>query len=405
MRPFTNPCSLLILLGMSAIFSTANAAGAVRPVEGDAVTASGHPLANATLYFPPVRSRGVVETPPGEQNTVVTDTRGHFVWAAPPASVSALAGDPPRCVALAADRSSADFTPWPDLGQTAPDPLITLMDHETAPCETKWTDGSLAVTVPDVGVVSMMLCGPDGDPIAGRDVQIASYEPDTTAVVVYTLRPDSQGRIHTRWFTGRRRVFIFAAGLGFGSTGVFQVLPDKSIAAPIPAFVPFAEISGSVPLKLQKPGAMVHIHGSSNSATSWRAASAPVRGDGSFVIHDVIPEMQVLQLLGGQGDAQLASVWLRPGERKHVVFRAAPTPSVPPAQLPAPRKPKTMLSGVVTNAQGAPVAGADVYVIYDHWYMFPQRQSVVRVQTDAQGHYVSVSPGSDSIAGRPAHVY
>ena len=386
----------LVLIGLTALGPARADAppDPARVLAGIATTSSGRPLAHATLYLfglPPGLTDMITL---GDQSTVVTDDRGRFTWAIP-------AGLPPLsfyvgvrsidCYALAADRSVTQFrlALRPNLrGTDAEAGDRFLLAEATRRCETKWQSTGpppvLSVVVPDTGDVLLTVRGPDGGLLRGRAVEVAP--PRTPGAyggaVVYAVQTDEAGRLRLRLFPGPMRLKVFAPGVGYGSTGAFEVTAGATATPPVPPLAPFAQVSGTVPAGLAGPGAAVHSD-EFGSENDWYDPHGAVDAEGRWTVGGLLSGPHRLVLSGGHEEAEAVSVTVDPGQHLGgVAF--APVPASPPtapslgaASLPSAR-------GRVMDSDGRPVAGVDVYAESFRY----QTQKVLTVKTDAAGHYL-----------------
>ena len=430
--PLTSPIvSLLLLAACLAAFSRPGLARAdavpipARTVEGIAATQTGKPLAHVTLYLfglPPGETDMIKL---GDQSTVVTDDRGHFVWQVPaalPPLSDYIGVRPISCYALAADRSTARFrlVVRPDWhGTSAEAAARDLLERATRPCATKWQTGGahplLSVIAPDMAVVKLSLRGPDGLPLRAQEVQVVSAGlwSDHEGAAVYTGRTDDAGTVRMRWYPGALRLQVFAAGLGFGSTGTFETLPGRSAAPAVPPLAPFTRLSGTVAAALVKPGATVHLEDFSSNDT-WYAPRAIVAAGGRWTLDGVLPGPHRLVLDGGNGESEPVAVTVAPGEHLGGLTIGPRKPLSPVAALAvsllggartlagSPPGSKPVVRGRVMDLEGRPVAGADIYADFSYSGINGGAQNVVVVKSDAAGRYIISDPTG---GGRLQQVY
>ncbi|MDQ2800600.1 MAG: carboxypeptidase-like regulatory domain-containing protein, partial [Armatimonadota bacterium] len=395
-----------------------------RTVEGIATTPSGKPLPHATLYLfglPPGQT-DMIEL--GDQSTVVTDDKGRFVWAVPaalPPLSHYIENGGMRCYALAADRSAEQFRAavrpgWH--GTDAEGAARDLLTQATRPCETKWLLGGatpvFSVVVPDTTNVTLTVRGPDGQPLRAHEVQVVptGLAMDYKGSVVYTARTDAEGRLRLRCFPGSLRFQIFAAGVGFGSTGTFDVGPGQSVAPALPPLAPFAQISGTVDPSLVGPNAVLHLDYFNTDGPVWYDPRAVINAQGGFRLMGMLPGPHRLVLAGGLGESEPLTVTVQPGEQADGIV-IGPKKAVPDAFLPGgfgktgsslPAN-KPSVRGRVTDTEGRPVAGADVYAVCSYFGGIRGYQEVLTAKTDVSGDYViSNIPGGVQAFGTSIHL-
>ena len=406
MRTLSRLPWLVPLVTLLAVFSRLAsgdpATAPSRTVEGIATTQNGRPLAHATLYLfglPPGLTDMITL---GEQSTVITDDQGHFTWAVPAAlpplsdyiGVRSIA-----CYALAADRSTAGFRLAlrpNEHGTDADQGTRSLLEDATRPCETKWLLGGahpvFSVVVPDTSAVSLAVRGPDGQPLRGHQVQIVPVKSPSVygGAVVYTGRTDAAGHLSLRFFPGSLRLQVFVPGLGFGSTGTFDAPANQSVMPQMPSLAPFARLSGAVAPALAAPGAFVHLEDFSPE-NDWYDPHAAVDAEGHWTMADVLPGPHRLVLAGGKGESEPVTVTALPGGQVSGIAVGLPKPSLaterpvtnPPGIAPSVR-------GRVTDAEGRPAVGADVYAVCSSsgGINGGSGQKVIAGKTGADGAYL-----------------
>lgn len=382
-----------------------------RTVEGVAMTQAGKPAARVTLYLfglPPSQTDGITL---GDQSTVITDATGHFTWQVPPAlpPLSDYIGVRSiDCYALAADRRTERFrlAVRPDPYGSDPErDAGELLRDATRSCETKWLLGRahpvFSVVVPDTSSVQLTVRGPSGQPLRNQDVQAVPVEQASFSggVIVYTCRTDAEGRLRLRCFPGAKRLEVLVPGIGFGFTGTFEALAGQIAAPALPPLAPFATLSGTVAPALARLGAVVHqSDGILGTGTLWYVPRAAVAADGRWTLSDVLPGEHRLVLENGRGESEPVDVTVQPGEHKEGI---ALGPKKPTEILPA----VTVLNappavrGRVTDTDGKPVAGADVFA--DCFSGNGRGDKVLTAKTDAAGKYVIPDLPTDATSQFP----
>lgn len=390
-----------------------------RTVEGIAVTTGGKPVAHVMLYLfglPPGQTDMIML---GDQSTVVTDEQGHFIWAVPDAlpplsdyiGVRSIA-----CYALAADQSTERFrlALRPDQhGSDTEQDARELLQGATRSCDTKWLLGGVhpvfSVVIPDTGIVQLIVRGPGGQPLRRRDVQAVPVEKSSFygGAIVYTARTDAEGRLRLRCFPGSQRFQILVPGVGFGFTGTFEAQAGQIAAPALPPLAPFATLSGTVASALAQPGAAVHtgavVHQDDailGTGTLWYVPRAAVSADGRWTLGDVLPGQHRIVSEDERGESEPVDVTVQPGERMTGIALGPkkPAESVTPSTVTVPSSPPAV-RGRVTDAEGRPVAGADVFAVCAYAEGGEYGQKVLTAKTDAAGRYVIPDLPVDSLIG------
>lgn len=424
------PTRFLLLIFLLALLSIATpltpaqsdpiATAPARTVEGIATTPDGKPLARVTLYLfglPPGQTDMITL---GDQSTVVTDNQGHFTWSVPtalPPLSSYIGVRSIACYALAADRGieRLQLAVRPNWhGTDATGAARNLLEQVTCPCETKWqSEGAhpvLSVVVPQTSAIELLVHGPDGKLLREREVQVVpvGLTYDYMGAAIDAVRTDAAGRLRLRCFPGSLRFQVFVPGLGFGSTGTFDVAAGQSAALPMPPLAPFARLSGTVAPALAAPGAVVHLDSRFADGNVWYDPRAVVDGGGHWTMADVLPGPTHLTLTSERGESEPVSVMALPGGlisgitiRPKMPSLATDTPviSIPAATL--------SVRGRVTEEGGQPAMGADVYAVFSPPQGMRGRssQKVLAGKTDAAGLYVIPGlPTGDGQSGTSVHL-
>lgn len=380
-----------------------NFPGAVHGVQGIATTKDGKPLANARLflpYLPPANGQNI----PASQLTVVTDASGHFIWDVPE-SVVVLPKNgtsAPSCWALASSPSQWDYSLRIDPRYGQDFQRQDLLRTAVRECTTSWlSSGSspvLGVIAPDMGVVSMVVSGPDGTVLSNHSVQVFSVGSfsDVNGAVVYEGKTDGAGRVNIRWYTGLLRLQIFAPGVGFTSTGTFAVLPSQTVTPQIPALAPFARVSGTVASGVAA-GSTIRLDNYWALEHRWYKPSASVNNQGQWSVADILPGDYQIILHDSHGDKQVAHISLRAGEDRSGIEISAPAPVAHSSPLNSAFSATTFASSVyggVTDTSGRPIVGAKVYAACFYDQSMRGHLTVLSATTDSLGQY--------TIAGLPA---
>ncbi len=389
---------LLLLVVFPGFASGDPAPAAKRTVEGIATTPDGKPLAHVMLYLfglPPGQTDMIML---GDQSTVVTDEQGHFTWNVPDAlpPLSAYIGVRSiACYALAADWGTERFrlALRPDQhGSDTEQDARELLQGATRSCDTKWLLGGthpvFSVVVPDTSSIQLTVRGPSGQPLRDRDVQAVPVEQPSFygGAIVYTARTDAEGRLRLRCFPGSKRFQVLVPGVGFGFTGTFEAQAGKTAAPALAPLAPFATISGAVASALARLGAAVHQDDAIlATGTLWYVPRAAVAADGRWTLSDVLPGEHRLVLVGGRGESEPVNITVQPGEHVSGITLG---PKQPVEILPAVTVPSAApaVRGRVTDAEGRPVAGADVFAVCSRGS--DRGQKVLTTKTDAAGKYV-----------------
>ncbi len=402
--------ALTLLLFVTSSLGQPRARGDERlaVVEGEARCAgTGMPASGATLLFFNRDDSGW---------SVVTDDEGRFRWQLPGRQVvwSGQDGKPgPPCGVMIQDARSWS---WEIVGADACEPPNAYSRNECfrvlrKPAITRWrvTDQGprLVVECPEAGDVEVMVLGPDGAPLADRAVRVFAAEAPFAfrgnANVEFRGRTDSAGVFRLRWFAGTRRLRALVPDVGFGTTGVFEVLAGRTARADLPPLARFARVEGTLDPKLRQAGMMVCRLPDMASPRAWARAQSAVDDQGRFVLRDVVPGSFLLAVgRGGHGAfPRMNSVRVRaePGHTiRDLVFRPPASSQVPPATAPASAQVPPALGGALKqdivwvegtarDLGGRGIAGANVFVRTSYNGGSRMYEQIRETTTDSQGRY------------------
>ena len=389
-----------------------------KTIRGVVTTKSGVPLVGVTLYWLDLPGSQYLENL-GDGNRVVTGDKGEFTWVVPANLAWNVSLDSsssaPTCYALPQDASwkAKVVLARPDSAQSD---LRTLMEDAALRCQTRWRDtpagARISVIVPDSARVAFKLRAPDGSALIRQPVELVAPGAfsDYAGAVVYQGQTDAAGNVEWRGYTGLKRLLISVKGVGFGSTGTLELLPNQKVVAQVPSLAPFASIEGTVAPALAAPKAKVRAELFDGAQHQWYIREGAVDAAGRFRIDDLLPGLTTLQIVGAKRQPRSVSLDLEPGQHKSgivlqpepapVVSKGAAAPSLDTpssvfARSAAPAAPKSSLSGRVSDVAGAPVKGAQVYALCTYDGGIRQYQEIAVALSRADGTYsIAALPGA-----------
>src|SRR5690606_7265048 len=124
---------------------------------------------------------------------------------------------------------------------------------------------------------------------------------------------DAEGLVRIRWVEGMQGLHVVVPGVGFGSTGWFEVVGGQDVRPELPRLARYGEVAGRVDPELVGEVTEVRI---GQSLTD--ASLAEVDDDGRFLLRQVEPGMQRIfptMKQGAQVRATQAVVQVVPGRR------------------------------------------------------------------------------------------
>src|SRR5262249_34701404 len=137
-----------------------------------------------------------------------------------------------------------------------------------------------------------------GQPLAAADVEVLPH-PDAyhfRKPAAVSVRTDGRGIARFSWPAGINQVRVIAPGVGYGTTGTFE-LREGAVARPwLPRLMPFGTIEGTVPDEVLKTGTYFKLPAVRDGGE--RKVSCDVKG--GFLIEDVTPGTYWLRPLAGE---------------------------------------------------------------------------------------------------------
>ncbi len=220
------------------------------------------------------------------------------------------------------------------------------------------------------GTVELAIRTPQGQAAANSALEITPIEEIRVdkgggvppLPVKFTIRAtaNAKGVARFSWPVGSHPLRVFVEGLGFATTGAFQLEEGMTVRPPLPRLVPLGAIEGTVPKELIKGESYVAMPPSDVG----KERRAICNADGHFVFKNVLPGTYGLSLT--TAEEHLANVkataTVGPGQRLRVVLRKhADEPVVVPPAEPDEEEQSVWPAGTVRDDKLRPLEGADVY--------------------------------------------
>ncbi len=360
---------------------------------------TGRPLAGVSVRF--------ADEP--DAPTATTDERGRFDGLpAGTANVAPADGQqgPPGRVRAAGDRA----WPWEVVeseGRVRYPPGFQRKQAIEAlyqRAETRWKgdgpDASLVVECPPVGEVEAVVRGPDGLPLADRPIlviPVPEFPNPAAGVIRFSGRTDRAGAFRLRSFDGVRRLAVQVPGLGFGTTGVFEVTGGKTVRPAIPPLARFARVEGRL-----GPALLADATHAALLSEPFQEAVGPAvscDAEGRFAMVDVIPGAYRIVARRGDQDIPTAIRVVRPEPGAvlgDVVLEPAPPPSAEDQKASERtlrqlngdrRKTITWVEGIIRDEKGGPLPGASVYLHVEYHGGIRMYEEVKKTTADDRGRY------------------
>lgn len=413
---------LLLAVFSSLLFLTAKSSFAQTQVAGIAQTPEGKPFAHARLDF--LSSEGLFVVG-GRYPTLIessrystlTDGEGRFTisFSAVPPILKHL--ETPKGQLEMRTRetnfsvliSPFDFSQG-DVGLADPrdqGAISRISKSAQITWEKKGDNRFLLVTTPEPGNVEVDVRDSEGKPVRSTPVILltSGYAGEPVGLVVLNATTTAEGKLRLRQFAGDYTFNIYVPNVGFGKTGLLEVVAGRTSLASLPKLAPFASIKGTVASVLRGPNTYVRVAATgtwmeASYNSPWPNMTVRVGWDGRFTIPNAIPGVLSLQVRGNANDARSAikTLWLAPGEKRENLELGPAPVDEPPSQdeantwaLPPLSASHPVIRGKVVDRENKPVANAGVFAVWGHTG-YPAR-------TDANGRYeiknikVSVNAG------------
>lgn len=354
------------------------------PVRGVVEDAAGRPVPGVTVYLPYWDAQG----PEAADGVVTAGPDGTFVWQRPGFPFNPDVHPPDARVA---SHDAARWTMTPVVVQPQSDiPLRTreMLREMLRPAKTRWEGtgeaARLVVESPPLGEAVAVVRGPDGRALADAPVQVwlggRWPDGDPGHTVRYAGKTDPAGRVALRFFPGPRELVVAVPGVGWGTTERFEVVSGRAVTPDLGRLVPWGTIAGRVAPEIARPGQIVRLgrfhETDGDPAWSWRQTRTD--RNGRFLLRDVTPGRHAVWLFDTEADAAEWTGYGRARSRHTVTVAPgagtsevalyplpARTAPAPPMSAASPADPQTpgVLTGIVRNAAGRPVAGATVWAV------------------------------------------
>ena len=122
--------------------------------------------------------------------------------------------------------------------------------------------------VPPNGDVELLLRGPDAKPAAQVEVHLTASDkiPFTDVLPDVTTTTDTLGVAHFVWPGGVYQMKVRVKGMGYGVSGLVEVIPGKTAQVPLAPLAPFAHLTGTLPAGMGQ-GVTVSAYGSPSGDT------------------------------------------------------------------------------------------------------------------------------------------
>jgi len=355
-----------------------------------------------------------------DKGEVVADDEGRFRWPISRGS-NVTAGPGPNqglfCRVYAHD--TRDWT-WELVGGDS-----TPSDHDrqqareqlSAQARSHWIvrDGKpwLIVECPPLAEVEVKVPRPDGGPVVDRPVRVFPSQArdayHTGSSVRFAGRTDAEGRFRMRCFEGKRRLRIIVPGVGFGSTGLLEVVAARVTSPELPRLARLASVQGTLDPSLARPGTSVEAtHGTDGvwGAGVWDRVKAVCDDRGQFVLADLVPGSLTISLsqAGKSVKVEPGTLRLNPGQAESgLLLRPKPPrrPAGTVAEEPRPlgrgraHDPKeefVWLEGTIRDESGRPLRDTVVYARTAYHGGIRMYEDVRKTTADALGRYQIKGP-------------
>jgi hypothetical protein len=227
------------------------------------------------------------------------------------------------------------------------------------------------LSIPQQLPVEIHLLGPDGAPVANRDVTVTFLRAET--VPAAALRTDAAGILRFDTGPGPTRFAIDVPGVGRGATGLVRIDPaGPAVTVPLPPLAPYSRITGALaPQLLQRP---LSLEASATGNRGSKHLYFSPDPDGHFQL-DVPAGTWTLTARDPQNNIPLATAGPFTTHADQTATIAIDHLVAPPAatgpgkpfpwralNAAAPGQQNAWVEGALTDAAGHPLAGATVYV-------------------------------------------
>ena len=217
--------------------------------------------------------------------------------------------------------------------------------------------------VTQTGEVELRILTPGGQPAANAEVLIGSTDRSSQGLgwQPRSVKSDKDGKVAVSWPIGIRTFRVSVKGIGYGLTGLTQVLPGKRAEAFLPPLAPWAIIRGQLPPDLRTPDVQLKV----DAVASSDAILVAPKADGAFQAEVPAGDWWIKVSDKGRQTAQSpGTIAVFPGQTVTVsaLEKSSPDSLFGPGGLALPSAPAerlpgaTWVRGVVRDVAGKPVA-------------------------------------------------
>ena len=250
--------------------------------------------------------------------------------------------------------------------------------------------------------VNLTVRAPGGRPLANTEINVRSGEhffreeerPSAS------VKADAQGHVSFSWPVGLQRLCVRVKGIGYGSTGRFELLEGNEARPALPPLVPYGAVEGSVSKDSLKPGVYVEV----SSMNHETARKCECDAAGRFVFEDLpAGEYHLMLQPSSRRIRNVTGAEIMPGQRLRGVIvqkEKDETESREEAMMfgmhSSQANETLWAAGVVHDETGRPVEGVDVFAVIDFYGGIRMYERITAVKTDKDGRWRF--RGSDSLS-------
>ena len=214
-----------------------------------------------------------------------------------------------------------------------------------------------------VGIVDVLVQGPDGIAIAKAKLDVYATFDVWRDAPRFSENTDARGHFTMSLNPGIHRLLAVVRGVGFGSTGIFEVLAEKTASATVPPMARFAAIEGIADPELLQAGTEVRV-----GTEDWSKTAAKLDAKGHFVLQNVTPGQHWMVLSAGEHRIDIEPICIDVAPGQHLTgvhpHKAVAEPQQREVvQAVDAHKPVHAIRGDVVDEAGTAINGARVFAI------------------------------------------
>jgi hypothetical protein len=276
--------------------------------------------------------------------------------------------------------------------------ILTVATLAIAPLQAR----AAAADAEPKGQIELLIRGSDLRPVSDTDVRVTEggFLPPGGAPTAVTAWTNREGLVRFPWPAGVSRLKVTIPGVGYGRTGLVEILPDRTSPAPLAPLVPLAVLEGTVPADVIGPGTVVELHRDFGSLPDPRV---PTGEGGKFRAEVPAGRWSIVAVRDSRRVSESKGVLVTPGQQSTgLALEPLPGDKGRPPWLSGlsagQLQTVNSVNGTVRDRSGRPIAGARVwaFVFRDNLDFDSVTEDIKPTTADRSGRFeIKIDPAAD----------